>query len=188
MPNNIIMADKATGEWTTEQIALKQGPSGNITLEGTIYPAYAIYKMPAVTQVHFVNATSIPERGVTECANLQRIIAQKATSLGQVAIAHNNNLKIIDILGGRTISANLGISNNNSLETLIIRSTTATDVNGNIFNGSAYVDKPVHVYVPQATISNYMALNNWASFVSEGKVIFEELEGSPYESLDWWED
>lgn len=187
MPN-IIMADKAAGEWTTEQIALKQGPSGNITLEGTSYPAYAIYKMPAVTQVHFANAADIPERGVAECTDVQRIIAQKTTNVGPAALAFNRSLLAIDILGGGTINGSLGFGGNALLETLIIRSTAAKDVNSSSFQGSAFEQKPVHVYVPQVTISNYMALNYWASFVNAGKVIFEELEGSPYEPLDWWED
>ena len=187
MPN-IIMADKAAGEWTTEQIALKQGPSGNITLEGTSYPAYAIYRLPAVTQVHFVNATGIPERGVADCTDVQRIIAQKATNVGVAALAYNRSLLAIDILGGGTISGSLGFGQNELLETLIIRSTAAKDVNSNSFQGSVSEQKPVHVYVPQVTISNYTALNNWASLVNEGKVIFEELEGSPFEPLDWWED
>lgn len=187
MPN-IIMADKAAGEWTTEQIVSKQGPSGNITLEGTSYPAYAIFRIPAVTQVHFVNAAGIPERGVAECAGVQRIIAQKAANVGATALAYNRSLLTIDILGGGTISGNLGFGNNQLLETLIIRSTAAKDVNTNSFQGSVSEQKPVHVYVPQATISNYTALNNWASLVNAGKVIFEELEGSPYEPLDWWED
>lgn len=187
MPN-IIMADKAAGEWTTEQIALRQAPSGNITLEGTSYPAYAIFRLHAVTQVHFVNAVSILERTVAECNNVQRIIAQKAANVGQVAFGYNRSLLAIDILGGGTINGSLAFASNLLLETLIIRSTVAKDVNSSAFQGTGSEQKPVHVYVPQATISNYMALNYWASFVNAGKVIFEELEGSPYEPLDWWED
>lgn len=188
MPN-IIMADKATGEWTTEQIASKQAPSGNITLERTDYPAYAIYKMPAVTQVTFENATSIPGRGVSECSNVQRVIAQKAKTLGgEAACYYNHNLRVIDILGGGRISQSLAFAQNSRLEVLIIRSAAAKDVTPNGFNGSASAQKPVHVYVPQATISSYAALTNWGNFISAGSVIFEELEGSPYEPLDWWEE
>ena len=72
----------------------------------------------------------------------------------------------------------------NILNTVIIRNTQAVPIVENSSN--SLPKRTVNYYVPSALISSYQTATNWATYYNDGYCNFIALEGSPYESEDWY--
>lgn len=120
------------------------------------------------------------------CSNLvyARFPKNIANALRSRAFQNCSSLKLVDLgnMSGSTGIASAGncFAGCTSLEVLILRYTggvvkyyRATDF--------ANVSSPVTVYVPSALKSQYETATNWSSYVTNNKVVFADLEGSPYE-------
>lgn len=187
MPNNIIMADPSG--YTAAQIAARQAPAGKIELPGTSYRSYALDGCSKITQVVANSLTTIPERFLSNCTRLEQVIAQNAANVGVSGFSYCSKLRLVDMMGGRAAMASGSHSNCPQLSTLIIRWAGGVWLpNSNSFYGNA---GPIHVYVPSSVKANYenSATNgHWNTLLTNGKVVFHELEGSAYEDLNWWMD
>lgn len=122
------------------------------------------------------------------CSNLvyARFPINHANVLRSRTFQNCSSLKLVDL--GKISSSSYGIASAancfagcTSLEVLILRQTggvvkyyRATDF--------ANVSSPVTVYVPSALKSQYETATNWSSYVANNKVVFADLEGSPYEN------
>lgn len=187
MPNNIIMADPSG--YTAAQIASRQAPAGKIELPGTSYSDNALDGCTQITQVVANSLTTIPNRFLANCTLLEQVIAQKATNVGQAGFGYCSNLRLVDMMGGKTGIASLSHTSCSNLSTMIIRWAGGVwKPNTNSFQGVA---GPIHVYVHAAVLSSYenSATNGtWNNYLTRGTVVFHELEGSAYEDLNWWRD
>lgn len=187
MPNNIIMADPSG--YTAAQIAARQAPAGKIELPGTRYRAYALEGCEQITQVIANSIPTIPERFLLNCTKLEQVIAQKATNVGTASLEYCSNLQLVDMKGGSTLMGVLSLAECSHLSAMIIRWDGGIwKPNTNSFQNTA---GPIHVYVPSAVKANYenSATNGyWNTLLTNGKVVFHELEGSAYEDLNWWRD
>lgn len=187
MPNNIIMADPSG--YTAAQIAARQAPAGKIELPETSYGSYALNGCYRITQVVANSLTAIPERFLESCTGLEQVIAQKAVNVGQAGFGYCSNLRLVDMMGGKTGMGSISYGSCSNLSTMIIRWAGGVwRPNTNSFQGVA---GPIHVYVHAAVLSSYenSATNGtWNNYLTRGTVVFHELEGSAYEDLNWWRD
>lgn len=183
MPSNIIMADPSG--YTAAQIAARQAPAGKIELPGTSYRAYVLDGCTQITQVIANSLITIPDHFVSSCTRLEQVIAQKATNVAMAGFSYCSNLRLVDMMGGRSVMTSLSHAGCRNLSTMIIRWTGGVwSPNTNSFQGVA---GPIHVYVPSSVKANYedSATNgSWKNY----NVVFHELEGSAYENLNWWRD
>ena len=114
---------------------------------------------------------------------------QNAVRFGQECIIGNPDLEVIDVKGSGTLMGSLNFSQNAKLSALILRGTEAVcPANNSSLNGSKSSARPLHIYVPAALRAAYEAGGSWAGWVGDGSVVFHDLEGSAYESADWWRD
>lgn len=185
MPNNIIMADPSG--YTADQIAARQVPAGKIELTGTSYRAYALEGCSQITQVVANSLTTIPERFLANCTSLEQVIAQNAANVGVSGFSSCSKLRLVDMMGGRAGMSSLSHSSCVHLSTMIIRWDGGVwQPNTNSFFN---ISGPIHVYVPAAVKANYensTTNGNWNTYLTNGVVVFHELEGSAYEDLNWW--
>lgn len=183
MPNNIIMADPSG--YTAAQIAAREAPAGKIELPATEYSNYALVNCKQITQVVANSLTTIPENFLQSCSGLEQVIAQNAVNVAKMGFAYCSNLRLVDMMGGKTVMMTLSHTSCSKLSTLIIRWAGGVwSPNTNSFQSVA---GPIHVYVPSAVKANYedSATNgNWKNY----NVVFHALEGSAYEDLNWWRD
>jgi len=142
----------------------------------------------AITRIYAPRMSAVGAFGSNQFNENRNLVTARfpnATSASRTSfLASNPVLKLAD-LGKCT---NLGTSGAMFggcplLEVLILRKDNGvTVVRTNEFGA---VTNPVTVYVPTAQKANYEANANWASLVTNSKVVFADLEGSPYESIDF---
>lgn len=99
-------------------------------------------------------------------------------------LAYNPVLKLVDLGTCNNLgAAGAMFTGCPLLEVLILRKDNGVAV---VRTGEfGAVTNPVTVYVPTAQKANYEANANWASLVTNSKVVFADLEGSPYEVIDF---
>lgn len=114
----------------------------------------------------------------------------------QRATTDCKKLKIIDWGNGRIHSNEF--SNNNALQIIILRATTALQTlsNTNAFtntpflgynslSGTIYIPQVFYNHLGDGTSNDYQSATNWSTLYSGGHCTFAKLEGSPYEQIDW---
>ena len=77
------------------------------------------------------------------------------------------------------------------LTNLILRKTSVvTLASTNVFTGTPFASGGAGgtIYVPQSLIESYKTASNWSTIHGYGTINWQKIEGSPYESLTWWED
>lgn len=96
MPNNIIMADKATGEWTTAGIATNTEPKGDLVVQSENIGAYAFAYKTGITSITLPNMNRYDQYPFVGCAEI--------TSLSAVALKNAERSKFgVGLTGLRTI-------------------------------------------------------------------------------------
>lgn len=176
------------GEWTTDGIANGSQPSGLLTVGVSSIHKNAFYQRSGITGMVLENACTLNETAIYGCNAMTFFVSHSTTTIaGQSCLAYNTGLLKIDI-NTPSLAKSLCIGGNSKLQSLILRKTGSitTMAQSNSLNSSATTAKPLHVYVPSALKSTYEAATNWSTWVADGKVIFEDLEGSAFESEDWW--
>lgn len=176
MPNNIIMADKTGGEWTTLGIAQGLEPNGEITLD-SITLAYYAFASSAITKFRGTNIilppTIKPFNGsqveevflqsdsntqihglFSSCAKLKKIVLVVANNkLSTYSMAQNDaQLEIFDITGALSFQTN-GFSGCTNLKTLILRNNNIYAVqNTAVFNGTPFASGGAGgtIYIPKS--------------------------------------
>lgn len=170
------------GGFTLEQYYSQQYPSGDFTFTGTAMSAVPLQGNTAITKFTAPNLTTVEGSFIRSMSNLQYVVLPSCTRVNGTGIAYNANLLGIDWFGG-TVSS-LCFAQNPKLATMIIRKTSeiVSTSQSNMFTGSKSTAKPIHVYVPSALKATYEAATNWSTWVSDGTVIFHDIEGSEYET------
>ena len=176
------------GEWTTNGVANGTEPSGVIRISTPSVIDHAFYKNSAITGVIIDAYCAIETYGFNSCPGMTFFVSQIGTTIKAQGVAYNTKLQTVDIKIN-TINQSLSLAGNSKLTALILRRTDAITSMGqtNALNGSKSTSKPIHVYVPSALKATYESASNWSTWVADGTIVFETLEGSQYESEDWWQ-
>ena len=123
----------------------------------------------------------------------QNCTALKTVVFGGTATSNFNsnafngckNLEACDFSGGNRLYTNEFL-NASSLETLILRKTSAivTLNNINALNGTPFASGKSGgtLYVPQALISSYQSATNWSTILGYANNSIQAIEGSQYEN------
>lgn len=173
---------------SADDYAQKLVPSGLIRLGVSTVMDGAFWYCKNITGVVIDVACTIKENSFKNCNAMTFFVSQSTTTIGgQTCLAYNTGLLTIDI-NTPSLAKSLCLANNTKLASLILRRTASiTSANqSNALQGSRSTTKPIHVYVPSALKATYESATNWSTWVNDGTIIFEELEGSAYESEDWW--
>lgn len=137
---------------------------------------YGLAYMPKLTNLVLPQySSSVPnDSGVLTGNNaMERFIAPKFASSDRLTAITLPNLKIIDIKRGQ-----IG-TRCPSLKTIIFRYTGTTVP---VLTNSSYLPADVEIYIPQSMIELYQSATNWSAFTDN----YISLEGSKYESEDWY--
>jgi len=208
---NIVMADAASGEWTTEGFASFTEPNGVIKLGNSVKKIgeYAFYMRPGITGL-YTNATSIEGYAFSSCTGLLSVHApfaetkqstfSRCTHLktgvvksvaGGWCFQYCSALQIADIRTGQ-LGGN-AFNGDSSLSTIVLRASSIQS----IFNLSAFTGTPFAsggsggtIYIPETlydhlgdgTALDYKAATNWSTLDGYGTVTWAKIEGSQYEN------
>lgn len=176
MQNNIIMADKTGGEWTTLGIAQGLEPNGEITLD-SITLAYYAFASSAITKfrgtniilpsgIKPFNSSEVEEvflhsksnsqiNGLfSSCAKLKKIVLVVANNtLSTYSIAqHDEQLEIFDITGALAFQTS-GFAGCTNLKTLILRKNSIYGVqNTMVFQNTPFASGGAGgtIYIPKS--------------------------------------
>lgn len=170
------------GGFTLEEYYSQQYPSGDFTFTGTAMSTTPLLGNTAITKVTAPNLETVDGSFIRNLSSLQYVVLPSCTKVNVAGIGYNANLLGIDWFGGDI--ASMAFAGNSKLTTMVIRKTSAIVPAGqpNMFNSSKTTAKPIHVYVPSALKATYEAATNWSTWVSDGTVIFHNIEGSLYET------
>ena len=113
------------------------------------------------------------------CTSLEKLIMPKAT----ISIAAFNNCTALKLLETNTARVPNVISSSTLLETFILRRTQSI---ASLDSVSCIPNDTCEIYVPQALKSTYENATNWSSLTNISTRL-KAIEGSPYESLTWYE-
>lgn len=127
------------------------------------------------------------------CSSLKNIILPRFNGgFGGFGLEGDTALELIDY-GIATVALNNLPSC--PLHTLILRKNTVQALTGNLSQSTAFKSggSGGHVYIPEVlynhlgdgTSLDYKSATNWATYDTYGTIIWDKLEGSPYESVDW---
>lgn len=118
------------------------------------------------------------------CKSLLYFRAPIATgTCRQTCFDGDTALKLVDVGGIANFTAGNNFRGCTALEVLILRSDTVVTLNnGNEFTN---VTQNVKVYVPSAIKVSYASATNWSTLINNGILTFYDLEGSPYEDIDF---
>lgn len=128
-------------------------------------------------------------------AMTQIIMRGRANSFDQSGMRANTALEILDVEymthpnGVGTFISSMFYGNTN-MNILILRQTDAVPslANTGAFSGTKFASGKAGgtLYVPNTMIASYQAASNWSTILGYETNSIVKLEGSPYESLDWW--
>ena len=195
------------GGWTTDGIAERSEPSGDIVITTTNIKENAFSECANITSVNITNATTI--RGYSfklctglvtlsmpnvisfasaqqfiSCENLKNVYAPSLSVLGGNAFQNCTSLEIIDLPAATRLNFSRVFYGCSKLQTVILRNTSVVPVNNDCFTNTpftGYNGLSGTVYVPQSLISSYQTASNWSTLYSGGYCTFAAIEGSIYE-------
>ena len=118
--------------------------------------------------------------------SLTEVVLPKATTCGANGFnTSGSGITTVDL--GENFTKFDGYSFNgaaNILVNVIIRNTQTVPTVANSTN--TLPKRLVNYYVPSALIESYKIATNWSSYYDSGYCNFIALEGSSYESEDWY--
>lgn len=143
-------------------------------------------KLPLLTRLDIPNVTAVTAQAFTQMPSLTELILPKLTTCPANGFNTNDSgITTVDL--GEDFTKFTSYSFNGSANVLvnvIIRNTQAVPT---VENSSNVLPKrSMNYYVPSALIESYKVASNWSSYYNSGYCNFIALEGSPYESEDWY--
>lgn len=172
--------------------------------------ARAFYNVPNLTEFPFENLDAALNDRQFYDTGITRIYAPRMSVVGEFGsnqINENNHLVTARFPNATRSSRTSFLANNPVLKLADLGKCTNLGTTGAMFGGCPLLEvlilrkdngvtavrtnefgavtNPVTVYVPTAQKANYEANANWASLITNSKVVFADLEGSPYESIDF---
>lgn len=143
-------------------------------------------KLPLLTRLDIPNVTAASAQVFTQMPSLTELILPSVTIFGANGLnTTGSGITTVDL--GENFGRFSGWSFNGSpniLNKVIIRNTQTVPTVDNTTN--TLPKRAVDYYVPSALISSYQSATNWATYYNDGYCNFIALEGSPYESEDWY--
>ena len=157
---------------------------------------YAVYQNNGIKRIKLKNATSIGDRSLSECANLESVDLPVATSIGnyccrmssklvnvnmpkvnkitQSCFQGNTSLAYIDLHVAEGFASTCfdGCTN---LSTLIIRTITPTNLpptsGSNFLRNTSIAAGSGYIYVPFEMIEKYKPSGNWQAYASQFRAL-----------------
>ena len=165
-----------------------------------VIAGYGIRDNPMLERLIILNSTddydspTSKEHGsyaITGNGALKQIILRGISRRFNVsAFRGNSQLQIVDIesIVGSAAIRNTSFYGNNSFNTLIIRQSSVATIDGQTFQGTVFASGGTGgtLYVPQSMITSYQSASNWSTILGYANNSIQKIEGSPYESLDWY--
>ena len=187
--DGVMTTGTGSSGWTTDGIAERSEPSGDIVITTTNIRENAFSECANITSVNITNATTI--RGYAfrlctgmSCENLKNVYAPSLSVLGGNAFQNCTSLEIIDLPAATRLNFSRVFYGCAKLQTVILRNTSVVPVNNDCFTNTplaGYNGLSGTVYVPQSLISSYQTASNWSTLYSGGHCTFAAIEGSQYE-------
>lgn len=140
----------------------------------------------SLTRIDIPSVTSFGPQVFTQMPSLTEVILPKATTCGTNGFnTTGSGITTVDL--GEDFTNFRSYSFNGSasiLVNVIIRNTQTVPTVENSSN--TLPKRSMNYYVPSALIESYKVASNWSSYYNSGYCNFIALEGSPYESEDWY--
>ena len=162
----------------------------DLTKVNTSLGAQGIFQnCTALTDLYAPHATKFATSGSSTASGCTALISARfprvsSNTVRSSTFTNDTNLKLVDLGKSQTIaSAGNIFTGCSALEVLILRNTSVCTISRR--TDFASVTSPVTVYVPSSLKASYEANTNWAAYVAAEKVTFANLEGSPYEAVDF---
>ena len=196
-----------SGEWTTDGIADKSEPSGEINISVAVKDR-TFSSCNNITKVTLTyNGSCAGSYSFEYCTGLQEVICTRGQVVGTRAFQGCTNLRKVTMSGSNFSMGNNIFNGCSSLETvdcgspsgwyvqtfngcsalknLILRNTSVQDLNqtpsaaqlGGIYSNPSQAA----IYVPTALINDYKVATNWSALYALNNNIFKAIEGSEYE-------
>ena len=167
---NMLMRGGDSTDWKALFMGMVDGTiSGDIVIESGITDIrdYAFYRCNNITSVVIPDSvTYVGAFAFYSCSGLTEIVfPDSVTSIGSNALSYSKNIRHIVIGTGIltmatwALSASTGTSN---LEDIIIKAVTPPTIQTSTFGYTN--DCPI--YVPDASVNDYKAANNWNALES----------------------
>ena len=156
--------------------------SGNFYKVGNESQEFNILSLPKLASLNATYSYNV----ITECGE-KILILSGLTGVVSCSVGTSNlNMKICDFGSPSSISSNI-MSKSTQLKIFILRNNSKiTDLS----SSAAFSDTPFTnqvggiIYCPSALIKTYQSATNWSNLNVEWKA----LEGSEFESLDWYKN
>lgn len=136
----------------------------------------------SLEHINLDNITTVPGSAFTYCESLTDITLPNVTSIGPTAFVMCSALKKVDL--HKTVHFYDGcFTGNNSMEALILRSTTSIcTFDLRLFETTDYIPSSLYIYVPESMLSAYTAKNSgelWYYYASHFRAIedYPEITG-----------
>jgi hypothetical protein len=204
-----VVDESSSGTWTTEGLANRTEPNGELTLDAvTTIANYAFYGCTGITsvssntvetiganafsgntnlsQIHFPNLVRIGQNAFYNTVITELVIPNPSGSgLNYGCCSNMKSLVKVDIGSSLTKTGGSSFSGCSSLTTLILRRTESIVALNNIndFTGTPFANGGTggKIYVPSALIDGYKSATNWSTIDGYGTITWVALEGSEYE-------
>lgn len=135
---------------------------------------------------------------VTECSALTTVVVRGTMNgCGQSGFRGNSKLKYFDVENCINSLGNNAFYGNTKMDTLIFRQPTIIPVTRETFvntpfksggtGGTIYIPESLYNHLGDGTSLDYKAATNWSTWDGYGTITWAKIEGSPYESLTWYE-
>lgn len=142
--------------------------------------------LQSLTRLDIPNVTAVGAQVFTQMPSLTELILPSVKILGMNGLnTTGSGITTVDLGEDFTKFDNFSFNGSlNILVNIIIRNTQSVPT---VTNSSNVLPKrSMNYYVPSALIESYKVASNWSSYYSGGYCNFIALEGSPYESEDWY--
>jgi hypothetical protein len=168
---------------SVDDVCMRNWPSGDVVINADSIMNPFMDGNANITSVFAANVANVTNYCFRHLTNARHIVLPAAKTLGNNSVDFCTKLEGLDVLGGGEWQS-MCLAGNTAMVTLVIRKTGSIQVasQSNMFNSTATTAKPLHVYVPQALKATYESATNWSTWVASGTVVFEDLEGSVYET------
>lgn len=135
---------------------------------------------------------------ITECSALTTIVVRGTLNgCDQSSFRANSKMKYFDVENSVSKLGNNAFWGNTKMDTLIFRQPTIVRVTSQTFintpfksggtGGTIYIPESMYNHLGDGTSLDYKAATNWSTWDGYGTITWAKIEGSPYESLTWYE-
>lgn len=107
-------------------------------------------------------------------SGIQRAVFPSLKTLGAYTFNYCNSLRYVDCGSQEAVTISAGGGNftsSGSFDTLIVRSSTVSNLDGNAFKDTKIGKGTGYIYVPRALIDSYKAATNWSTYADQFRAL-----------------